>query len=135
MSKDRDWLDRKKRLFPEGIHLTPDLGISIDQFVGRLRTLEDGMDPHAGERRVYGADYWNQMLPEDDVWRDQRDKELWLKYQSGRFTFDLDSLPTKGVGEDPWGRPPLNDRQKAIQKVLGSIMTEHERYGGGGSDE
>jgi len=132
MSKDRDWLDRKKRLFPQGVDLTPDLGLSVDQFVGRLRTLEDGMDPHAGERRLFGADHWNQLLPEDEVWRDERDKELWRKYKSGAFTFDFSSLPPARErsedSEDAWGRPPLDDKQKAIQKFLGS-MRDNRQWG------
>jgi hypothetical protein len=81
-------------LFPDG-RIRKTLDHTPDQFVGRLRELEDGMDPFHSVRRNPIMDDWHYITQPTisigtpvDGWRDERDKELWILYTSKRFEDD-----------------------------------------------
>ena len=75
---DKEWLVRKGKLFPDGGF---DQGLSegLDEFIGRLRELEDGKDPFENERRPLAEEAITTMstTPGRPSFRDERDRELW----------------------------------------------------------
>jgi len=91
--KDRHWQARKERLFPDGrIQISP--YDSLDQFIGRLRELEDGMDPHAPRRSHPAEEIFVKMSNGD--WRDERDLALWHHWSTNAFFLDPDGdVPEK----------------------------------------
>ena len=86
MPKDRHWRGRKERLFPDGFKRS--LDDSLDQLVGRLRELEDGMDPFAPRRDHAAEEFYVRM--ENGDWRDERDLALWNHWQSGGYFLNPD---------------------------------------------
>tara|TARA_B110001454_G_scaffold215026_1_gene235752 strand:- start:909 stop:1394 length:486 start_codon:yes stop_codon:yes gene_type:complete len=89
--RDAAWRKRKNALFLDGL-IKKTVGETPDQFVGRLRELEDGMDPFHSDRRNPIMDDWHYVTQPTisfqtpvDGWRDERDKELWVLYTNGRF--------------------------------------------------
>ena len=75
---DEEWLARKGKLFPDG-NFEQGLYEGLDEFIGRLRELEDGEDPFKGERRTLGEETVMAMstVPGGFPFRDERDHELW----------------------------------------------------------
>ena len=75
---DKEWLDRRGKLFPDG-SFDQELHEGIDQFVSRLRKLEDGKDPFENERRSLAEETVTSMstAPGRPSFRDERDRELW----------------------------------------------------------
>ena len=90
--------------------------------VGLLRELDDERDPHRDNRRGMAADAMKGFLPETDVWRDSRDKELWTQFQNR--TFGRPTKPTADVDLwGPWGgRPPLTPEQEKYQQFLNGLV-------------
>jgi len=92
--RDAAWRKRRDMLFPDGrIKKTHDE--TPDQFVGRLRELEDGMDPFHPNRRNHIMDDWHYTTQPTisletpvEGWRDERDQELWTLYTNRRFETD-----------------------------------------------
>tara|TARA_Y100001949_G_C15919450_1_gene300520 strand:- start:198 stop:524 length:327 start_codon:yes stop_codon:yes gene_type:complete len=75
---DTEYHARKKKLFPDGV-FEQGLYEGLDQFIGRLRELEDGKDPFKGKRRTLGEETVMAMstVPGWASFRDERDRELW----------------------------------------------------------
>ena len=75
---DKEWLVRKGKLFPDGGF---DQGLSegLDEFIGRLRELEDGKDPFRDERQMLAEEAVMALstTPGRPSFRDERDRELW----------------------------------------------------------
>ena len=54
----------------------------VDEFIGHLREVEDGKDPHAGKRRTLAEEMIRELStrpPPETKFRDNRDTELWTK--------------------------------------------------------
>lgn len=75
---DEAWLARKGNLFPDG-GFDQGLYEGSDEFIGRLRELEDGEDPFKDERRSLLEETVMAMstVPGGFPFRDERDRELW----------------------------------------------------------
>ncbi len=90
--EEMDWQVRKERLFPDGSRRS--LDDSLDQFIGRLRELEDGMDPYAPRRNHATEEVFVRMQNGD--WRDERDLALWNHWTSGGYLLNPDGeVPQK----------------------------------------
>ena len=78
---DKEWLARKKAVFGDTMIRKTDAD-GVDEFIGHLREVEDGKDPHAGERRTPAQEVIRTLSPRPSPgmeFRDQRDSELWAK--------------------------------------------------------
>lgn len=78
---DKEWLARKKAVFGDTM-LRKTNADGVDEFIGHIREVEDGKDPHAGSRRTHVEEMTRtlSMRPSPGIeFRDQRDRELWAK--------------------------------------------------------
>ena len=78
---DKEWLARKKAVFGDTMIRKTDAD-GIDEFIGHLREVEDGKDPHAGERQTPAEEMIHALSmrpPPETKFRDTRDREWWAK--------------------------------------------------------
>ena len=75
---DKEWLARKKAVFGDTMIRKTDAD-GIDEFIGHLREVEDGKDPHAGKRRTLAEETLLELSmrpPPETKFRDNRDRQL-----------------------------------------------------------
>ena len=78
---DKEWRARKKAVFGDTMIRKTNVD-GVDEFIGHLREVEDGKDPHAGSRRTLAEEMVQTLStrpPPGIEFRDQRDRELWMK--------------------------------------------------------
>ncbi|MBF84987.1 MAG: hypothetical protein CL489_11050 [Acidobacteria bacterium] len=76
---DKEWFARKKAVFGDTL-IQKTNADGMDEFIGHLREVEDGKDPHAGDRRTHGEEVglaFSMRPPPGTEFRDRRDRELW----------------------------------------------------------
>ncbi len=85
---DGAWQKRFNKIFPNMLYPEKSFGESIDQFIGKLRQLEDGNDPHAKDRMPINVEYSLNAVYDyyERPFRDQRDQQLWEEYSFGQLS-------------------------------------------------
>jgi hypothetical protein len=75
---DERWRARRTELFGDDL-IEQSEEESVDEFVGRLRELETGTDPHHGERRslIEETTFGLSMPTVGHDFRDSKDAALW----------------------------------------------------------
>ena len=75
---DKEWLARKGKLFANRDFIQEPFE-GLDEYISRLRELEDGEDPFKDERRSLAEETVMTMstAPVGPSFRDERDRQLW----------------------------------------------------------
>jgi hypothetical protein len=84
------WGKRKTKLF--GAFIAKSNDESVDQFIGKLRELEDAKDPYADQRMPSEEETFAEVMSGKYglKFRDERDRELYYMFLSGILLNDPD---------------------------------------------
>lgn len=98
-TKNDEWKKRRKQIFSNNrLWVEKPAEDSWDMFIGKLRQMEDGQDPHSPDRISYAQEIVAEIEREfrRGSFRDKRDEELFVNWKFG----GLISPPDERTAED-----------------------------------